>query len=163
MDREQGLKFLTELIDRINKQDNRGTANPYFYVIHTKKWRLAKDGYSNGESYQCKYDHEMCNEYKLSEEEKYIEYCIEAGYSDTREEAKERWDDLETHEMEAYYDEDNIFLTEEGYNQHVELNSHNLGRRGEYYSYVKHAFRNPEMYEMLKAIAAVTGKELGKK
>jgi hypothetical protein len=160
MNKQQAMQFLSELIDRINEQDNRCTAKPYFYVIKTKRYRLTERGYAHGDSYECKYDHDMGAEYKREEEDKYIENCIEAGYCDTREEAKERWDNLEIHEMEEYDTEDNVFLTEHGYNQHVELNGHNLGRQGQYYSYVKHAFRNPEMYNLLKAVAAITDKEI---
>lgn len=195
MNREQGLEFLSKLVDKINNQDNRCTAMPYFYVIKTQKWRVAKEGYGHGETRTCRVDfdgdptpfyskeefvkwylehhNELTPPTPLDEFERTDPQAVEcfsreaadydANLSAPTVKAEERWEELKEFEEEKYDEEDNVFLTEEGYKEHVRLNGHNLGRKGEYCSYVKHAFRNPEMENLLLAIAAVTGKELGKK
>lgn len=189
------MEFLSKLVDQINNQDNRCTAMPYFYVIKTQKWRVAKEGYGTGETRTCRVDFDgdptpfyskeefvaWYSDYygkptqptPLDEYEKTDPQAVESFNREWQEynrelallveRAERRWEDLEELEEEKYDEEDNVFLTEEGFKEHVRLNGHNLGRHGEYYSYVKHAFRNPEMENLLLAIAAVTDKELGKK
>lgn len=196
MNKDQGLEFLSTLIDKINKQDNRCTAMPYYYVIKTEKWRVCKEGYGSGETRTVRVDFNSDPTVYLSKEEfvkEYIEresYELEApepldefertdpqavlvyeheradyesSLSKLRVDAESAWEDLEEFEEEKFYEEENVFFTEEAFKEHVRVNGHNLGRRGEYYSYVKHAFRNDELMNLLKAISAVTGKELNYK
>ena len=50
----------------------------------------------------------------------------------------------------------NVFFTEKGYKEHMELNAHNYhssDRKAD--SYVMHAFRNPEITGLLKAVKEV--------
>jgi hypothetical protein len=48
-----------------------------------------------------------------------------------------------------------VFLTEEGYNEHMKLNSHNYRHWKSYQFYVLHAFRNPEMAGLIEAIKEI--------
>jgi hypothetical protein len=55
---------------------------------------------------------------------------------------------------EATYE--NFFFTLEGYQEHVKLNGHNIARGcNKYDSYVEHAYRNPEIAGVLKAIKEI--------
>jgi len=194
MDKDQAIAFLSAFVDKINAQDNRCTAFPYYYVVRTRKWRLCKDGYGHGETREGKVDwNGDPNTYREEDKEQFIKDHIEnamwrvnepenyptyteleyAEYAEEKAEydaalakakqaAEDEWEGLETFEEEEYFEEENIFFTEEGYQEHVRLNGHNLGRKGEYHSYVRHAFRNPEISDLLKAVAAVIGKELKK-
>jgi len=120
-------------------------------------------------SYIERHDYELTapeplDAYELGDPQCVATYNLEyAEYTELlqklQNDAEEAFEDLEEFEEEEYYDEDNVFFTQEAYEEHVRLNGHNLGRRGEYHSYVKHAFRNPEMQKLFEAIAAVTGKE----
>ena len=164
MTKDEAVKFLSALVDKINAQNNRGTAFPYFYVVHTERWRVAHDEYSSGETKQVwvdtsgDADHTEWNTPK----EFMVDLVKHQGLT-AKEARKYAKDNLREFTMEKYIDEDNIFFTEEGYKEHEQMNSHNMGRRGrDYYSYVKHAFRNPEIYNLLQAVALVVDKEIKK-
>jgi len=193
MNKEQGLEFLSQLVDKIKAQDNRCTAKPYFYVVRTKRWRLCKEGYGSGDtrtgwvdhsgdpdvyyskeefvkSYLERHDYELSppeplDQFELADPQCVGTYNLEcAKYAEEVEklknDAEDAFEELEEFEEEEYYTEDNVFFTQEAYEEHVRLNGHNLGKRGvDYHSYVKHAFRNPEMEKLFTAIAAVTGKD----
>ncbi|GAG48516.1 unnamed protein product [marine sediment metagenome] len=62
--------------------------------------------------------------------------------------------------MVGVIDEDNIFFTEKGYKDHVESNGHNLKN---YCSFVKHAFRNPELVNLFANLGKMVGVEWDKK
>ena len=146
---EEVVKFMQGLANEIKSQDNRATRQPYFYVVQSKEEIPAPVGYGDGD-------------------EKY--YCSKYEEAHTKDEwiktLKERDEENETHtDVDTFIDEectafgthlitveDNIFLTEKGYNQHMELNGHNYRHFKETYSYVKYAGRNPEMENLLKAI-----------
>ncbi len=52
--------------------------------------------------------------------------------------------------------DENVFFTFKDYEEHIRLNSHNYQK---VHSYVKHAFRNPEMKSLLEAIMAFADTE----
>jgi hypothetical protein len=147
-------QFLWDLANRMIAQDNRATAFPYFYVIRQPRWRPTPEGYGYGETKHIFFDSEGQREYSTKED--YIKDLIEEGIS-AKEAHMKAEDELQELYVEQYFDEDNIFLTEEGYERHLKLNRHNLK---EPHSYVKHCFRNPEMEGLLKAIFEVAGLDL---
>lgn len=154
MTKTEAIHFLTELSGKIKAQNNRATATPYFYVIHTEKWRVAHDDYHHGDTKQVWVDVKSGEGTHYDSKEEAIFDLMEKGHS--REEVVNT---LEEFTLEKYIEEENVFLTQEAYEDHVRLNGHNLCRGGEYYSYVKHAFRNPEMTGLLNAIHALAEKE----
>ena len=161
MNKEQGLQFLSELIDKINTQNNRGTAFPYFYVVHTERWRVAHDEYYSGETKQVWVDTGDGEPREWNTPKEFMVDLVKHQGLTAKEARKYAEDHLREFTMEKYIDEDNVFFTEEGYKEHERQNSHNMGKRGhDYYSYVKHAWRNPEIAGLLKAVAAVVEKEL---
>lgn len=151
---KESVDFLRSLADKISTQDNLATAKPYFIVIRKLRWRVAHGEYNSGETKNVWVD-TADGDYREWESPK--EYAVnliqECGFT-----AKEArcavWDNLEEFVMERYVEEENVFLTHEAYSEHLRLNGHNLGKRGEdYHSFLKHAFRNPEMSGLFKAIA----------
>lgn len=158
--RQQAFDFLSDMIDKINRQDNRGTAFPYFYIVRTEKWRVANDEYYSGETKNVWVDVGGGEGSEWESQKEFAIDCIRHQGMTAKEARAYTEENLKEFVMEKYYDEDNIFFTEEGYKEHERMNSHNMGRRGEYYSYVKHAFRNPEISQMWKSIAVLCGKEL---
>ena len=156
---QETFEFLRDLGRKIDAQNNRATAKPYFFVIQTEKWRVANDEYSTGETKRVWVDTSGQDEYhEWKSREEFIQNLIE--HQDlSKKEAEEAAEDLKEFTMEKYIEEDNAFFTHDAFKRHVELNGHNLGRRGEYYDYLKHAFRNPEMDGVFKALAEFATKE----
>lgn len=143
-------QFLKDLMTRIAEQDNLSTANPYFYVIRQPRWRVVPEGYGSGEVKHVFFSPEEQREYTSKEE--YIQSCIEDGIS-AKEAHMKAEEDLREGWLEQYFDEDNVFLTKDGYEKHLRLNRHNL-HEPEYY--IKHAWRNPEMDGLFKALCEIT-------
>lgn len=138
------LEFLKKLGQDIAAQNNRGTAMPHFYVLMEEYWLPAP--------------HDMGDEY--------VRYDYNSGEPiiyKTKEEAEadgRDWEELLEIGQHHLYRESNVFLTEDGYNQHVRLNGHNYGRGGnKFFSYVKHAFRNPEMARLVEILVKIGGQD----
>lgn len=155
---DESYDFLTNLAAAIESQNNRATAKPYFFVIQTKKWRVAEPDYAHGETKVVRIDSRNdVREYHLKEDFVKAERCYDPDI--TMYDIEVIWDSLDEVTLESYEEEDNVFLTEAAFKNHVELNGHNLGRKGEYWSYLKHAFRNPGMNSLFKAIQEFNLKE----
>lgn len=149
---EETFQFLKELACRIDTQDNRATAKPYFFVI--KQPRL----------YPCHEDYGGCDKYVRIEQDDHRQFDdTDEGRTEyfnflrrntdeklSDDECLESWDKLEVVPMEERDEEDNCFLTFQAYEDHVRRNKHNLGK---HHSYLKHAFRNAEMEGLFTAIA----------
>jgi hypothetical protein len=155
---EETAKFLVDLYDRLKNQDSRCTASPFYYCVRVEKEIAVPDGCGVGTKY---YNHHMCENYELKEvEELYNDYKNgEGGDLDFDE-----W--LDEFNYTPYnYDysvsNENFFFTKEGYDQHMELNGRNYRIYNKHYSYVDHAFRNPELEGVLKSLNII-GEELKK-
>jgi hypothetical protein len=160
--KDEAIQFLRELINNINEQDNRATASPYYFTIETKEKCPTDPDYNcdgsawilDGESYTCKeardyvlekYDVEVWP-YTLPKEhfEFNYEFILE-------EEGFNHW---HYQEIEKY---DNFFFTEKAANQHLKINGHNYESPK---TYVKHAYRNSEIEDLLKAISIIIDTKL---
>lgn len=53
-----------------------------------------------------------------------------------------------------------FFLTMGGYDRHMRMNAHNYRKKPR--PFVHHGFRNPELENLLEAVAAIVGKEMRK-
>ena len=148
--KRETLKSIQDIAHELEFQDNRATAKPYFLVIRTKRWRTTLDSHAHGETRTVRINEDDdSTEFKSFEE-----YCAWAKAYDPDDDSDlaAGWDKLPEYTLEAYYDESNVFLTDKGFDEHVRLNKHNLG---ECHTYMKHAFRNPEMDAIFKLIAEV--------
>ena len=151
--RKSDYDFLTSLADEIRRQDNRATGAPYYYVVKCMNEVQAPEG--NG--LYTKYVDMQSGDYQIydSREECKKELMRDGGFED---DADKTANALERHEFTEAFTEENIFLTERGYNEHMELNGHNYRHHKKFYSYVKHAFRNPEIKTLLEIIGRFSNK-----
>lgn len=144
------VKFLKELATEIKAQDNRATASPYFYIVKGLTQLVAPPGYGEGDSYYYSREREAAHTkdewipiLKEHDEENGTSTDIDAFIVDCEE--------FGMHSVDV---EENVFLTFKGYKEHMDLNGHNYRHLKDVHSFVKYAWRNPEMTALLKAIMA---------
>ncbi len=154
MTKTEAMDFLKELVKEIDSQDNRCTADPYYYTIQTKEWRPVPDGCSgphgesreiwveNGDNSTFDSKEELIKQLKENSDEditdKEIENIIEEDYTQYTEGAFDKYE--------------NFFLTEKACEKHIKLNAYHYN---EPHSYVDHTWRNPEIENLIKAIRAL--------
>ena len=145
---EKSYKFLKNLIDEIDQQDNRATASPYYYVVQEKRERVLPPG-SDGDKILYYHDGEYM---EASEWADALEF-------DTEEKFLEWWNDEYPYEeplrVEYYMGEpelSNVFFTEKACHKHIEQNHYHFRNPR---SYVKHAWRNPEINELFEVIRKI--------
>ena len=147
MNKSDALQFLTEFINRIDTQDNRATAKPIQYLLQTRDYMVV-DGDYQYDKVQY-YHHVMENGYYDNYDDA-VNYLKEYGYSGK--ELDEEIDNIAKLYIKYYWNPSQAFLTEQGLNDHVAINRHNLGVHR---SYVVHSFRDAEMVNLIKAIRSV--------
>ena len=133
-------EIIKNFLVKMANQDNRGTAFPYFYVIRTEVEVAAHEG--NGKSRW--YDNENCQTYDTIEEFRESLAGEPGEYIDKRiEELSEFW-------VENKWEDRGMFLTETDAEEHLKANHYHYSHNA--HTYVKHAFRAPEMEEFFKAL-----------
>ena len=142
------LKFLQGLSREMKSQDNRATHNPYFVVKTTKRVIGMIPENSDDTIWIDMYSGD------------YTEYATkEEGIKDLKDSGHgviDAEDFLEEFGVMEVEESMNFFLTERGYNQHMELNGHNYRySTKKAYSYVDCAHRNPEYEGLVAAIHAI--------
>jgi hypothetical protein len=145
---DEAAKFIAEFTDELKKQDRRGTADPYYYVVR----RVIDDPQPNGCGDRKKYfDHGRVENYTEEEAKRQAEErCMDFD------------DYVETccteYEVSDGYEIENVFFTKKGYDEHVALYGHNIiwrcNEKG-FDSYIEHAYRNPEIAGLLKAVKEI--------
>lgn len=148
MVKENPIKFIKELLHRVDTDDTFATAKPIQILLQRKVPVVVDSNYSYD---AIKYSHPEFNEWFDSREE-CGEALLKYGYSDITEEYKEALKEIREHCISYHWETNQAFLTHEGYDAHIKLNKHNLG---EYRKYVVHSFRNPEMTDLFKALRAL--------
>lgn len=143
---DETAQFLSQLAHTINTQDRRGTADPYFFTV--RKFVDVAVPEDCGEKTMY-FDNSDVESYTEDEAEKRAEE-LEMTFEKYVEERCQKYDAKEEERFE------NFFFTEDGYNQHVKMNGHNIARTcNRYDSYVDHAFRNPELEKVIAAIKEI--------
>ena len=151
---EESYQFLKDLIHEIDTQDNRATANPILYTIHEKVERDRATGRGTVKYYD--------GEESIIDEDEVWELAKDHGledepFEDILEQLKLEPLDIET-TWEVSSFNTNVFLTEKACRQHIRINGHNLN---EPKIHVSHAFRNPEMEDLFKAIREIAKESQG--
>lgn len=142
-----------ELKERIDKNDNRSTAKPYLLLLQVREKYVAHDDYSHNT--ETVHIHHLYGDVTESESKyEMVKDLFRNGYS-----KGEIENSIETLEVGFHWRTENIFLTDKGYQDHMELNSHNIERLGGHRTYGTHAFRNPEINKMFQAINKVVEQE----
>lgn len=144
---KDGLDFARKLAEEIDAQDNRCTARPYFYVIQEKRVEAVPEGCGDFVRWlHC--DGELMDEDDVRDWLELDDSADIPDIADEREELTaiscvERWVTPENH---------NVFFTEKAIKKHIKANAHHWG---ETRTYVRHAWRNPEMEGALSALREI--------
>ena len=126
MTTEETIKaFLTKM----STQNNRGTAFPIFYVIRSSVKCASYPG--NGEEHYYNEDY-----VEITEKEK--------------DAAEERGETVNKMDEEMRWEEHGMFLTETDAEQNLKDNGHHYSKDA--HTYVKHAYRAPELKAFLLAL-----------
>lgn len=144
---DNAYEVLSNLLKRMETQDNRATASPVLFLLQTPKEVVADSDYSYD---KVVYYHSVFEDRGFETREEAKQYLREYGYKDK--ELEEEIKNITALFIKKEWQTQNVFLTEEGYNRHLALNRHNYG---EVRSYVIHGFRNPELKEMIDAIKTI--------
>jgi len=141
----ESYEFVKNLIAEIDSQDNRMTANPYYYVIQEEKTRCVAPGCGDdvvyihdGEGFSKE---DMMDVFELETDEEF-ENFKDANYIEEVEIVREHDDAVQS----------NVFFTEKACHRHIELNHYHFRDPR---SYVKHAWRNPEVEGIIKALREI--------
>lgn len=138
--------FLSQLAHTLKTQDNRGTADPFFFTVRKFVDVAVPVGCGDKVMYYNSHDAEQYTEEEARKQAEELEM-------DFDEYVEDRCTKYDVKEEERY---ENFFFTLEGYNQHVKMNGHNIAREcNRYDSYVDHAFRNPELEKVIAAIKEI--------
>lgn len=144
---EESLQFIKQLIETIDAQDNRATASPYFYVIKEEQIQVTPHGWGveimyiyDGEWYT---ETELLDEFDVNNIDEILNnpnYCNDVSKYDV----KHKVVTPENH---------NVFFTEKACHEHLEANHYHFGPKA--HSYVRHAWRNPEMKKLFEALREI--------
>lgn len=134
------------LKERIESNDNRGTAQPYLLLLQIKKTYIAHDDY--GDDTKTRWVEQYTGDYVTADTEKELKEIIRGWHHD------EEYVDFDPYQITKYqegyfWETVNVFFTDEGYREHMKINGHNIG---EHRTYGIHAFRNPEMKQVYDLI-----------
>jgi len=137
-----------ELRERISTNDNRATAKPYLLLLQEKVKYAAHDEFDSGGVEDVYVEFYSEDHLKAATKKELV--CRLTEYYD---------DDLDSlakaiksimHMREGHYWEtENVFLTDKGYEDHKKVNGHNLR---EHRTYGIHAFRNKEIKSLFSLI-----------
>lgn len=148
--KQESIEYLQELMTEINRQDNRCTASPYYYVIQVQE--LVED--CDGEEHYFLEGEEITKEelVKLTTQELEDNYGEGATVESVLEEKCSalymslKWVDT--------CDNNGIFLTEKAANEHIKLNGYHYNNPR---TYVRYFWRCPEIEKLFEAISDVCG------
>jgi hypothetical protein len=134
----------SELLERINNNDNRCTAKPYLLLLRRKMEKVVDGDYGGEKSYV----ENITGDYiSRDTREELVNYLKEDYFGD--ENWQPDYSDITEIYVDEYDDTVNVFLTDEGYREHLNVNKHNLGKHD---TYGIHAFRNKEIASVFNVI-----------
>jgi len=134
-----------ELKDRLLSNDNRATAKPYLLLLQEKRTYIAHDEYDCG-GVEDKFVEHYTGDYHTTDTKKeMINFFIDNGYELTSKILK----NIKAYREGYYWETENVFLTDKGYEDHKKVNGHNLRKHR---TYGIHAFRNKEIRSLFNLI-----------
>lgn len=151
-DKKQFNTTITEFLTKIAKQDNRGTASPYFYVIRTSSWITAQEEHAEKTEYRCE-DSDMM----FDSEEEARKYYIESECDE--DEVEKKVADLSPIHQQKVWNEECMFLTDEEAKRHLKSNYYHYSKDA--HTYVKHCWRAPDLKEFIQALYGYFNVEKG--
>jgi hypothetical protein len=156
---DEEFAFLADLAKEMRTQKNRSTASPYYYTVRRTHKITGLDANYCGTDVWVDTGSGEYEQYATKAA--FIEQYLKDFEGETEDQANEYADKhLEEFGQIEVVEDCNVFLTEKGYRQHMELNAHNYNNRedlSEPYSFLHHAFRNPEMQQLITLILKMGG------
>lgn len=163
MSESEEKKYIVEFLNRMNTQDNRCTATPFYYVIRSADYiphihqsdadrYAAHDRYAGGECYYTadslaelfvkiprEYLH-IPDDFKISDLEEMDDYDIQACIERKH----------EVYYQKKTWKESGVFLTETDAMAHLKANSHHYS--DDAHTYVHHIWRAPELENFIRCL-----------
>ncbi len=156
---QETYNFLMQLSHEMNIQDNLATAPPYGYIVIYDEDRVCQEGDEEKILY---YNPDDCEDYE--EEElyvKYAEFVHEALETNDEIFSFPDWLALKFREIPVreakevcHWANVNYFLTRKAFDQHMQINKHNLPRNSR--PFLIHNYRNQEMERLQEFIRNLT-------
>jgi len=138
-----------ELLNRIKENDNRCTASPYLLLLQEKEFHIIEDGYGN--DVETKYIENITGDYCQFDSIGELKDFINDGLEDDEKYGELIEDEhYRKHSVGYSWVTKNVFLTDKGYQDHLDQNRHNLEN---YRSFGIHAFRNNEIKSLLNVLS----------
>lgn len=143
---------IKSFLTKMKRQDNRSTAFPFYYVIRTSNLVITDPDYNYD---VIKFYHPEYDDLTWESKEDFIEFLrydlSEAPYD-------EAYINLEVDNLKQLYflktwEEKGMFLTEDDAENHLKLNSYHYS--SDAHTYVKHAWRAPELESFFKDLMSV--------
>lgn len=143
------MRDLKQIAEDISSQDNRCTASPMIILLQVQKEYVAHPDYAR-ESKEVWVD-QVTGDYIKAETEVEIRKRLREYYDGDHTKKIKRGKDYECFTMSYYWETENVFFTDKGYEDHMRINGHNY-RNTKTRTYGIHAFRNQEMKTILDEI-----------
>jgi len=143
---EESFGFLKQFIQDVDSQDNRATAKPYFYVIRDTETVAAPEGH--GDEIRYMWDGDVMT--KESVEEHLREFDDTKTIQDLLDDGTIEEFDVMTQYITP--ENHNIFFTEKACHEHMESNHYHFRKP---HSYIRHAWRNPEIEKLFEAVREI--------
>lgn len=139
----------TELLERMRNNDNRMTKDPYLLLLREKREVVVDKDYGGK---PCWVEH-VTGECISKETKEELVKELRGYYEDDNWEPSSR--DVSKIYVDKYEYTVNVFLTDKGYQEHMEVNGHNIP---DHDTYGIHAFRNKEIesiFDIIKRMAEI--------
>lgn len=134
-------EIIKTFLTKMKTQNNRGTAQPYFYVIRTE----VEDFAPTDNCDEVKY---YWNERSYSSMDEIEKYFVENDYSEDYVISARR--EVLEYGSRKRWDHRGMFLTETDAENHLKLNHYHYSHNA--HTYVEHAWRAPELNNFFRAL-----------
>src|SRR5690606_5253003 len=119
------LYSASELKERLKNNDNRGTSQPYLLLLQEKRTYAAHDEFDSGDV-EDKWVEFYTGSFLHANSKKDLVDALKEHYDNESVPAK-AVESIRKIREGHYWQTENVFLTDLGYEEHKEVNGHNLG------------------------------------
>lgn len=147
----EAFEWIHQFLKEIDTQDTRATAQPIQFLLQRKDKYVSKEGYNYQTISVFTHPDSDIDEFETYQEA--VDW-VRSEYAEAEEQAAQI-ENIDEFQIGHCWKTDQAFFTEKGYERHLAQNRHNLGPAEDRRTYVVHAFRNPEMVELFKALRAI--------
>lgn len=137
-----------ELKKRMESNDNRSTAKPYLLLLRRHVPQVVDGNYGGSKEYV----ENITGDYWSRPTRAELETVLRVDYFENDPTWEPKHGDITEIYTDIKYETVNVFLTDQGYQDHLKINKHNLGTHD---TYGIHAFRNKEMLSLMSLVDEV--------